>query len=707
MLLERKRKRWIWTLIPLLGLAVSVARASDVVPLEAPPPSKVGGLDPSQPLSDFVPVTAPAAPVPPGEIKDTPKAEVDPNAAAFPPPEKPVVPNQALDKIDGGKPNGGPEILSRPVVTPPEQPSAQPDYYGPSAPFQAHDFVPTGFTGPSSVIPTEQQVDGHFVPVEDRWRVGLPEWDRYGTNHPRLADSPYEVGRWYDPFRQNVLKGDYPMFGQNTFLELTGVIFTLFEPRQVPTQTGAFESTARPFQAEFFGRPNQRVAFGNVIGIVDLIHGDAGFKQADWRVRVGFISNFNGVGFEEVAQINPDVRKGLIRNRTFTSISETFVEKKIADLSPTFDFVSMRLGAQLFNSDFRGFVWNNVNLAGRIFGNYESNRDQFNLIYFDNIDVDTNSGLIGPYDRSQQVLIGNVYRQDVIWPGYQMLLNVHYNRDQPSFRQNRNSATVRPDIAGITRGSTLASVTNPSTSSLKGLNVGYLGWGGDGHINRFNVSHQFYVALGRDSKNAIGNGPQDVMAYMGALELSYDRDYVRFRSSYFFSSGDGNPNNNTATGFDTIIDNPNFAGTLFSYWQRQSIPLFAVGLKNRLSLVPSMRADKFQSQSNFVNPGLQLFNLGFDVDITPKIKSINNYNLLWFDKTAVLDQFLFQGNVDRFIGADLSTGLEYRPLLNENVVMLFGLATLIPGEGFRDLYNRYKNDVPAPVAAFGQLTLKY
>jgi hypothetical protein len=216
-----------------------------------------------------------------------------------------------------------------------------------------------------------------------------------------------------------------------------------------------------------------------------------------------------------------------------------------------------------------------------------------------------------------------------------------------------------------------------------------------------------YVALGRDSRNAIGNGGQDIMAYMAAVELSYDRDYVRFRTSYFFASGDGNPNNHEATGFDTIIDNPNFAGTTFSYWERQALPLFGVNLKNRLSLVPDLRASKFQSQSNFVNPGLQLINLGIDVDITPRVKSINNLNFLWFDKTAVLQQFLFQGDINRFIGADLSTGLEYRPLLNDNVIMLFGLATLIPGEGFRDLYDRFHNDVPAHVAAFGQVTLRY
>ena len=51
---------------------------------------------------------------------------------------------------------------------------------------------------------------------------------------------------------------------------------------------------------------------------------------------------------------------------------------------------------------------------------------------------------------------------------------------------------------------------------------------------------------------------------------------------------------------------------------------------------------------------LHLFNLGWDADLTPKIKLINNYNLLWFDKTAVLEQFVFQGNIGRFVSAILS-----------------------------------------------------
>src|SRR5437867_2383528 len=75
-----------------------------------------------------------------------------------------------------------------------------------------------GVTGRSGVLPTEGQQDPHFVPVEDRWRIGFPEWDRYGKGHPITDDYPYMPGRKLDPFNQNVLKGDFPICGQHTFL---------------------------------------------------------------------------------------------------------------------------------------------------------------------------------------------------------------------------------------------------------------------------------------------------------------------------------------------------------------------------------------------------------------------------------------------------------------------------------------------------------
>src|SRR5215471_10985164 len=70
---------------------------------------------------------------------------------------------------------------------------------------------PLGFAGRSGVAAREEQESSHFIPMEDRWRMGFPEWDRYDQGHPLGKDHPYKTGRWWDPYNQNVLKGDYPI----------------------------------------------------------------------------------------------------------------------------------------------------------------------------------------------------------------------------------------------------------------------------------------------------------------------------------------------------------------------------------------------------------------------------------------------------------------------------------------------------------------
>src|SRR5439155_11507864 len=110
---------------------------------------------------------------------------------------------------------------------------------------------------------------------EDRWRIGFPAWDRYDKGHPLINDYPYVVGSIWNPYKQNVLKGDYAIMGQNTFLTITAESLSLFEFRQVPTPTTPFESTQRPFTENFFGNPNQYFFNQNLIFTVDLIHGEA------------------------------------------------------------------------------------------------------------------------------------------------------------------------------------------------------------------------------------------------------------------------------------------------------------------------------------------------------------------------------------------------------------------------------------------------
>jgi len=553
--------------------------------------------------------------------------------------------------------------------------------------------APPGFTGPSGVLPREGQETSHFVPMEDRWRLGLPEWDRYGTGHPPVDDYPYIEGHIGDPYNQNVLKGDYPVVGQHTFLNITATSFALLEGRQIPTATTPFESTLRDFQEEFFGNPDQffyphffRLSF-------DLSHGDAAFKPTDWRIRLTPIFNVNYLDTNELAIVNPDVREGTVRGRNDWALEEWFIEKKIADTSPDYDFLSVRAGSQFFVSDFRGFIFADTNRAVRLFGTRLANRDQFNVLYVDQTEKETNSTLNTFDDRHQSTLIGNYFRQDFIWPGYTTSASVHYNRDEPSFTFDRNGFLVRPDPVGV--------------FSPHEVNACYLGWAGDGHINRFNISHAFYWALGEDELNPLAGQPIDINAQMAAIELSYDRDWARFRTSFFWASGDDDIDDDDGEGFDTIFDNPNFAGGQFSYWQRQAIPLFGVNLVNRNSLVPDLRSSKIQGQSNFVNPGLYLANFGVDMDLTTKLKLITNVNWLWFAETEVLEQFTFQNNIDRQIGTDLSMGVEWRPFLNNNVIAAAGIATLLPGTGFEDLYNPLRGDVDTLVAGFLDLALVY
>lgn len=556
---------------------------------------------------------------------------------------------------------------------------------------------PLGYTGPSSIKPTEAQRNSDFVPIEDRWRIGFPFWSRSETKRAPFeeigVDSPYELGQHWDPYNQNVLKGDYPIIGQHTFLDVTASTLILTEGRQIPTATTPRESTARPGTFDFFGHPDQFVYFQNAAISFDLFHGDAGFKPFDWRIRLTPVFNVNNLSVQELGVVSPDALAGTTRTRMFYTLQEYFVEAKLKDTSPYYDFLSLRIGSQPFVSDFRGFIFADTNRGIRLFGNRNANRDQFNLAYFYQAEKETNSGLNTFSNRQQSVVVANYYRQDFLIPGYTTQLSFHYNNDEPSTKFDKNRFLVRPDPAGVFQ---------PHE-----LDIFYLGWAGDGHIGRYNLSHAFYWALGHDSLNPIANRPVFVNAQMFAIELSYDRDWARFRSSFLYASGDGNVNNAQASGFDSILDFPNFAGGTFSFWQRQAIPLFGVNLVQRQSLLPDLRSSKIQGQSNFVNPGLLLPNFGVDFDLTPKLRMVNNCNFLWFQQIDPLKRFLFSGNVHHFIGTDLSSGIEYRPLLSNNIIVEAGVSTLLPGLGFSNLYDNLTGPVDALVAGFIELALTY
>ncbi|MBO0800560.1 MAG: hypothetical protein J2P31_17205, partial [Blastocatellia bacterium] len=189
--------------------------------------------------------------------------------------------------------------------------------------------------------------------------------------------------------------------------------------------------------------------------------------------------------------------------------------------------------------------------------------------------------------------------------------------------------------------------------------------------------------------NGLANGYQRINAQMGALELSLDYDFIRYRLAGFYSSGDSNPKDGTARGFDSIVDNPNFAGGQFSFFNSQEIRLAQTGaeLVGQNSLIPALRSNKLQGQANFVNPGLGLLNAGIDVDLTPKLRGFLNYNYLRFIRTEPLELALLRDNIRHQIGHDLGIGFIYRPLLSENITLTAGASGLRTASGLNDIFS--------------------
>jgi hypothetical protein len=544
--------------------------------------------------------------------------------------------------------------------------------------------------------------------VEPALRSGVeplrPEDYQAVTDRWRLVPPPYELNaepsRW-DPYNQNILKGDLPIPGhRNLFFVLTGVVNTLVEARTLPTPSGA--SSTEP-AITFFGGERQQFVDQGLFLTAELFHGLTAYRPIDWRLRATLAADFNYLRLQENGGVNPDVREGRTRTDSNLNLQELFGEVKLADLSPSFDFLSLRAGIQPFNSDFRGFVFSDTNLGLRLFGNYASNRYQYNLALFDRLEKDTNSGLNLLERREQQVAVLNVFRQDTP-VGHTVELSVHYVRDQPSFAFDENGFLARPDPVG--------------DFTPHEVTAWYFGYAGAGHFGRFNLDSALYYVTGDDTLNPIAgrqlvNGPDgffyreavDIRAGMAAVELSWDRDWIRPKIAAFYATGDDDLNDRHAEGFEAIFDNPNFAGGGFSFWNRLGIRLAGTGvtLVNRGSLLPDLRTSKDEGQLNFVNPGLQLVSLGVDLDLTPKLRVVATGNYLRFDHTEVLEGLLFQSGIDREIGVDLSVGARWRPLLNQNLVVVGGVAGLLPGRGFDQIYD----DPGTLVQAFANVILTF
>lgn len=523
---------------------------------------------------------------------------------------------------------------------------------------------------PPQAFPTEQ------VPIPDRWRL----IQSLGLVKENLLD----------PYNQNTLKGDrpidrakvpwLPIKEDDWFFVANLISDSVYEPRTFPIPVGV-QTTEDPDRNDVFGNDFSQVFSQTFIAGFALLKGSTTFKPPTIEYRVTLAYNINYVDVPERRVLFVEPSRPSHRLDDFLGVQEAFVDYHFSQFdNDRFDFISIRAGIQPFQSDFRGFLFNDQQLGVRLFGSRDNNRFQFNLGAFWRLEKDTNSGLndVTQAPRDDFVLVANAYRQDFLIPALTSQITVVYNRNREAddIEIDDNGFPVRPALLGTLRG--------------REYDVFYLGYNLDGRIGRINLTGSFYWALGEDRNSFLTDRPADISAQFAAVEASYDRDWMRFRLSAAYASGDEDPYDDTEGGFDAIFENPVFAGADTSYWIRQTIPFAGGGrvisVNGRNGLLNSLRSSKEQGQSNFNNPGLLLIGAGADFDLTPEFRITANANHLWFENTSVLQVLRNEGSIPREIGFDLSASAIWRPHANQNLVFRLSAATLLAGDGFQDLF---------------------
>lgn len=515
------------------------------------------------------------------------------------------------------------------------------------------------------------------VPIPDRWRI---------------VDALGYEDNWWDPYNQNTIKGDKPIH-DDWFFNITAISDTVYEFRDVPTPVGG-QTTDAAGSLDVLGNVQQ--GFWNQNTAVEFVYykGDTVFRPPDWEYRFIPVFNYNAVRLGETLGTNADPEVGRLREDNHVGIQTLFVDRHLRNVSDRYDFDSVRVGIQPFSSDFRGFLFQDVPFGVRLFGNRDDNKYQYNLGWFRRLEKDTNSGLndLSESLRNDDVFVANLYLQDKPSLGFFSQFSLIYNRnrekDKPFY--DTNQFIQRPASIGQER--------------LREYDVYYLGYSGDGHFGRINLTTSLYLALGEEQDSVFTNNTSDIEAYFIAAEPSIDFDWIRLRGSFLYGSGDDNPFDGKSQGFDAIFENPQFAGADTSYWIRQGVPLIGggrVALSQRNGILNSLRSSKEHGQSNFTNPGVVLAGVGADLDILPELRLSLNANYLAFATTEVLEIARAQADIDRHIGYDLSASLIYRPFMTQNVVIRLSYAQLLSGDGYQQLFG---NDEPISVLLNAVLT---
>lgn len=475
-------------------------------------------------------------------------------------------------------------------------------------------------------------------PVESRYFY-LPTIERYRRSQRGFL-APFRVAQtgeypivgeqpWWNPYNTNTYKGDRPILGEHIFLRLDAVQNLTLESRDIAGR--AADDSLVVVHQQFFS--------------AEVFHGDTVFRPKTWAVRTTVATDLRDadVAFNGDTQVD-------------FALQEFFGEVLIAEFDPYLDSVSARLGRQAFQSDFRNFLFADVNDGVRVFGTARKNRIQYDLAFFNLVEKDKFSNLNRTAEsRDQQLFILDAFYQDAGFDGYTAEAALIVLADDGN-KGNRNDEET----------------------------LVYVGFFGDGRIGIFEVNHNLVLMAGDHDNNPIAGRDVSVLAGLLAAEVALPRDWYKLVGSFLVATPDTDANDGQGNGFDGIFDNPDFAGANFGFWHRQAFNIGGQQISNTNSLYPNLRTKNFNAP-NSVNPGLFLLHGGVEATVSNFWAVFANTSLLSFLNTDSLEQA--SGNnrsIDKLIGVDVSLAAQYRPLGIDNFVILIGTSALLVGDGLRD-----------------------
>jgi AMIN domain len=476
--------------------------------------------------------------------------------------------------------------------------------------------------------------------VDTRWRTydleGVPQ---YGYN-------------LLDTYNQNRIKGDFPLEGK-WFGEAD-----IFQTYVLKERRNLDYTNALP--GEKFVSHNNFQDENGIFGF-EIRHNDDRFFPSDFRIHI-----------DGSADWKSDINAFNTTAQGHAQVFDAFSDIQLHNFgNVNFNQVFLRGGIQAFKSDFHGLIFNDSGLGGRIFGNALSNRVRYDFVMLKLFQRDAVSGFFDFSKPSQHtVLISRFTWEDFLVTGWNSEWSVHWNHDPRKINQ--------------------------SDSNQLNLDTYYIGTTLNGNLGRFIFNPAIYGVFGTADHLVDGDRVQhDVRAWTGVLDLEYPMDEWKFRVGYVYESGErGGSNSRTDTAFDAISDAVTLFGGPFSYWVGEDIKYSKGDFTRANSFDPSLRGTN--NQSNYVNPGLQLVNGGFDTTITPRVAVSFNVNWLYFNNIGTYNTNNIVNGVPTTTtinhhnaGIEENIFIRWKPFLrqrNDFFIVDTGFSVLQPLAGIKDAF---------------------